>query len=69
MERFAPSHVGKGGFARAMRLTGFLGLAGGFLYFYQRSIRTYILYVSWVLPFSLGEIILAAEGVCNETNR
>jgi hypothetical protein len=40
MERFAPSHVGKGGFARAMRLAGFIGLAGGFIYFYQRSIRT-----------------------------
>lgn len=37
MERFAPSYVGKGGFAQAMRLGGFLGLAGGFLYFYQRS--------------------------------
>lgn len=40
MERFAPSQVGKGGFAQAMRLGGFLGVAGGFLYFYQRSIRT-----------------------------
>lgn len=39
MERFAPSQAGKGGFAKAMRLTGFLGLAGGFLYYYQRSIR------------------------------
>ncbi|KAM4061141.1 NADH-ubiquinone oxidoreductase complex i, 21 kDa subunit [Hirsutella rhossiliensis] len=37
LERFAPSHVGKGGFAKAMRLAGFIGLAGGFLYFYQRS--------------------------------
>lgn len=37
MERFAPSYVGKGGFAQAMRLGGFLGLAGGFIYFYQRS--------------------------------
>lgn len=40
MEKFAPSHVGKGGFARAMRLGGFIGLCGGFIYFYQRSIRT-----------------------------
>jgi hypothetical protein len=40
MERFAPSQVGKGGFAQAMRLCGFIGVAGGFLYFYQRSIRT-----------------------------
>lgn len=40
LEKFAPSHVGKGGFAKAMRLTGFIGLAGGFLYFYQRSART-----------------------------
>ena len=39
MEKFAPSHVGKGGFARAMRLGGFIGLCGGFLYFYQRSTR------------------------------
>jgi hypothetical protein len=43
MEKFAPSHVGKGGFAQAMRLGGFLGVAGGFLYFYQRSIRTFTL--------------------------
>ena len=41
MEKFAPSHVGKGGFAQAMRLGGFIGVAGGFLYFYQRSIRTF----------------------------
>lgn len=40
MEKFAPSYVGKGGFSQAMRLGGFLGVAGGFLYFYQRSIRT-----------------------------
>ncbi|TDZ91747.1 NADH-ubiquinone oxidoreductase 20.9 kDa subunit [Colletotrichum sidae] len=37
LEKFAPSHVGKGGFAQAMRLAGAIGLAGGFLYFYQRS--------------------------------
>ncbi|KAH7018233.1 NADH-ubiquinone oxidoreductase 21 kDa subunit [Microdochium trichocladiopsis] len=37
MERIAPSHVGKGGFASAMRLTGVIGAIGGFLYFYQRS--------------------------------
>ncbi|PTB70269.1 hypothetical protein BBK36DRAFT_1164818 [Trichoderma citrinoviride] len=37
LERLAPSHVGRGGFAKAMRLAGFIGLAGGFLYFYQRS--------------------------------
>lgn len=41
MERFAPSHVGKGGFAPVMRLAGAIGLAGGFLYFYQRSSRTF----------------------------
>lgn len=40
LERLAPSHVGRGGFAKAMRLAGFIGLAGGFLYFYQRSART-----------------------------
>jgi hypothetical protein len=40
MERMHPSGVGKGGFAQGMRLAGFIGAAGGFLYFYQRSIRT-----------------------------
>ena len=40
MERFAPSHVGRGGFVRAMRLAGVIGAIGGFLYFYQRSTRT-----------------------------
>lgn len=40
LERFAPSHVGKGGFAPAMRLVTAIGLTGGFLYFYQRSART-----------------------------
>ncbi|KAK4102323.1 hypothetical protein N658DRAFT_506510 [Parathielavia hyrcaniae] len=38
MERFAPSQVGRGGFAQAMRLCSFIGAAGGFIYFYQRSI-------------------------------
>ncbi|KAL2121787.1 hypothetical protein VTJ04DRAFT_2242 [Mycothermus thermophilus] len=37
MEKISPSQVGRGGFAHAMRLAGFIGLAGGFLYFYQRS--------------------------------
>ncbi|KAI2632901.1 NADH-ubiquinone oxidoreductase 21 kDa subunit [Xylaria nigripes] len=37
MERFAPSQVGRGGFAQAMRLTGAISVIGGFLYFYQRS--------------------------------
>ncbi|KAH6648678.1 NADH-ubiquinone oxidoreductase 21 kDa subunit [Truncatella angustata] len=37
MERFAPSYVGRGGFARAMRLAGSVGAIGGFLYFYARS--------------------------------
>jgi hypothetical protein len=40
LEKFAPSYVGKGGFAKAMRLAGAVGIAGGFLYFYQRSSRT-----------------------------
>lgn len=40
MERMAPSQVGRGGFAQAMRLTGVLGAIGGFLYFYQRSCCT-----------------------------
>lgn len=41
MEKFSPSHVGKGGFAPVMRLAGAVGLAGGFLYFYQRSARAF----------------------------
>jgi hypothetical protein len=40
MEKFQPSEVGRGGFTKALRLSGFIGLAGGFLFFYQRSIRT-----------------------------
>jgi hypothetical protein len=39
LEKFAPSQVGKGGFAKAMRLAGGIGVLGGFLYFYQRSAR------------------------------
>lgn len=38
-ERVAPSHVGKGGFAPIMRLSGVIGIGAGFLYFYQNSIR------------------------------
>ncbi|KAH8787144.1 NADH-ubiquinone oxidoreductase-like protein 21 kDa subunit [Hyaloscypha finlandica] len=37
-EKFAPSYVGKGGFAPIMRLTGVIGLGAGFFMFYQRSI-------------------------------
>lgn len=40
MERFAPSQVGRGGFARGMRLAGAVGIFGGFLYFYERSCCT-----------------------------
>ncbi|RKF56943.1 NADH-ubiquinone oxidoreductase 20.9 kDa subunit [Golovinomyces cichoracearum] len=36
-EKFAPSKVGRGGFAPIMRLTGAVGLAAGFLTYYQRS--------------------------------
>ncbi|MCJ1477210.1 hypothetical protein MMC13_005881 [Lambiella insularis] len=36
-ERIAPSHVGKGGFAPIMRLSGALGVIAGFLYFTERS--------------------------------
>jgi hypothetical protein len=39
MEKLQPSMVGKGGFAPVMRLTGAVGLAAGFLTFYQRSAR------------------------------
>ncbi|RFU25969.1 hypothetical protein B7463_g10363, partial [Scytalidium lignicola] len=37
-EKISPSHVGKGGFAPIMRLTGVIGLGAGFLLCYQRSI-------------------------------
>jgi len=37
-ERISPSHVGKGGFAPIMRLSGVIGLGAGFFTFYQRSI-------------------------------
>jgi hypothetical protein len=40
LERYAPSHAGKGGFPIAMRLATFIGLSGGFLYFAQRSTST-----------------------------
>ncbi|KAK8005513.1 NADH-ubiquinone oxidoreductase 21 kDa subunit [Apiospora arundinis] len=43
MEKFAPSQVGRGGFAQAMRLTGVIGAIGGFLYYYQRSTSTALL--------------------------
>lgn len=39
-ERVAPSHVGRGGFAPVMRLSGVIGAGGGFLYFYACSIST-----------------------------
>ncbi len=39
-ERFAPSRVGKGGFAPIMRLSGVIGAGAGFLYFYSKSICT-----------------------------
>jgi len=42
MEKFSPSFTGRGGLARGLRLTGAVGLCGGFLYFYQRSIRTFL---------------------------
>ncbi|ORX90724.1 NADH-ubiquinone oxidoreductase-like protein 21 kDa subunit [Clohesyomyces aquaticus] len=36
-EKMSPSFVGKGGFAPIMRLTGAVGLTGGFLFVYSRS--------------------------------
>lgn len=36
-EKIAPSHVGRGGFAPIMRLSGVLGVAGGFLMLFERS--------------------------------
>lgn len=38
-EKIAPSHVGKGGFAPIMRLTGVIGAGAAFLMVYQNSIR------------------------------
>lgn len=38
MEKFSPSHVGKGGFAPVMRLATAIGILGGVHIFYQRSI-------------------------------
>jgi len=46
-EQVSPSHVGKGGFAPIMRLSGVLGVGAGFLLFYQRSLRTFILLYIW----------------------
>jgi hypothetical protein len=40
MEKFAPSYAGRGAFPRVMRLAGFIGLCGGFLAYYNRSIST-----------------------------
>ncbi|KAI9673386.1 MAG: hypothetical protein M1817_002848 [Caeruleum heppii] len=37
-EKMAPSHVGRGGFASIMRLTGVVSVVAGFLTFYQSSI-------------------------------
>ena len=37
-ERFAPSYVGKGGFASVMRLNFVISAGGGFLFFYQNSL-------------------------------
>ncbi len=44
MEKFAPSYAGRGGFAQAMRLGGVVGICGGFIYFYQRSCCTSLLF-------------------------
>lgn len=41
MEKHSPSLVGRGGFARAMRLAGAIGMMGGFLVFYNRSLSTF----------------------------
>lgn len=43
MEKLAPSNAGKGAFPKAMRLATAVGFFGGFLYFYQRSIRMWLL--------------------------
>ncbi|RAO73804.1 uncharacterized protein BHQ10_009816 [Talaromyces amestolkiae] len=41
MEKFSPSHVGKGGFAPVMRLATAIGILGGVHIFYQRSINRF----------------------------
>lgn len=41
MERVSPSEVGPGGFARAMRLSGWVGFFGGFILLYQNSINRF----------------------------
>jgi hypothetical protein len=57
-EKFAPSYVGKGGFAPIMRLTGVIGLSAGFLMFYQRSICVFLLSPS---PSSLPRVWITAD--------
>lgn len=47
LERFAPSHAGKGGFPKIMRLATAIGLTGGFLIFYQRSSRMFPFFLSF----------------------
>ena len=37
-EKFAPSYVGRGGFAPIMRLSLVIGAGGGFFMFYQSSV-------------------------------
>ncbi|KAF1348867.1 C-terminal of NADH-ubiquinone oxidoreductase 21 kDa subunit-domain-containing protein [Delphinella strobiligena] len=41
MERVSPTNVGKAGFSSAMRLAGGVGIAGGFLLAYSRSINRF----------------------------
>ncbi|KAL1856831.1 hypothetical protein Daus18300_010594 [Diaporthe australafricana] len=41
MEKIAPAYAGRGAFARVMRLAGFIGVCGGFLAFYNRSIMRF----------------------------
>lgn len=41
-ERFAPSFVGKGGFAPIMRLTGAIGAGAGFFHLYQSSVCAFV---------------------------
>ncbi|KAL8897909.1 MAG: hypothetical protein Q9207_006963 [Kuettlingeria erythrocarpa] len=49
-ERLSPSYMGKGGFAPIMRLTGVIGLTGGFLQFYSRSICGYFMPMEYQGP-------------------
>lgn len=49
-ERVSPSYVGKGGFAPIMRLAVAIGITGGFLEYYSRSICGFLNVVNHYAP-------------------